>query len=398
MLTDRFTPIPLANTNAFKPITIGETHLLHRVVMGPLTRMRATCPGNVPNTQWTEEYYSQRSQRPGTMIITESVAVSPQGAGYDHAPGVWSSEQMAVWSRIFQRIHDNGCFVWGQLIYLGRQASIKVLTREGLKYVSASNGVYKSPEDKAEALRLNNPQHGLTLAEIKTVVSDYVAAARNMITCGDDGVEVHAAHGYLLSQFQDPISNHRTDDYGGSIENRARLTLEIVDAVVEAVGATHVGIRFSPWNTYGTMSGSADPTLLATYAYMIGELEKRRRAGKGLAYIQMTEPLLNDNWQKSVGEQAVKPHRNLESNAFVYSIWKGPIIRTGELGDNPEIAKRLVEDDRTLLGYGKYFISTPDLVDRLEKGLSFNKYKKDLFYAQTDKGYIDYPTYEQATK
>ena len=397
MLTDNFTPIAFAETNLFKPITVGETKLPHRVVMAPLTRMRATSPGNVPNKKWTEEYYSQRSQRPGTMIITESVSVSPQGAGYDNAPGTWSEEQVTEWTRIFKKVHDNKSFIWGQLIYLGRQASIKSMTRDGLKYVSASNGVYKSREDKEEALRCNNPQHGLTLDEIKTVVQDYVTAAKNMMRAGADGVEIHAAHGYLLGQFQDPISNQRTDDYGGSIANRSRLTLEIVDAVSSAIGATHVGIRFSPYNTYGTMSGSADPTLLSTFAYMIGELEKRRLAGDALAYVHMTEPLLNDN---SVGPKKLSPHRDYPegNNDFVYSIWKGPIIRTGELGDKPEVAMNILKDKRTLLGYGRYFISTPDLVDRLEQGLPFNKYKRDLFYAMTDKGYTDYPTYQEATK
>ena len=199
----------------------------------------------------------------------------------------------------------------------------------------------------------------------------------------------------MLNQFLDSLSNKRTDKYGGCIENRARFTLEVVDALIDAIGAEKVGIRLSPYHTYGTMSGSRDPTNLAAVAYVIGEIEKRRRDGKGLAYIHMTEPLLNDNSTGPAGEAATKKHVE-GSNEFVYSIWKGPILRTGELGENPALALELVQHDRTLVGYGRYYISTPDIVDRLEKGLAFNTYRYKLFYGQTEEGYTDYPTYDEA--
>ena len=383
----------LGDTNLFKPMKLGTSELKHRVVMAPLTRMRAHHPGNVPNRDWAAEYYDQRSKRPGTMIITEGAFISAQAGGYDNAPGIWSEEQLAEWKKIFAKIHENGSFVWPQLWALGRQAFPDALARDGLRYDSASDDLYMDDEQKEKALKSKNPQHGLTKDEIKQYIKDYVQAAKNAIEAGADGIEIHNANGYLLNQFLDPISNHRTDEYGDSIENRARFTLEVVDAVVEAVGADRVGIRFSPYHTFGTMSGSQEPTIVAQYAYVIGELERRARAGKRLAYVHLVEPRLDlmipgDAETADLGEK----------NDFVYSIWKGPIIRAGNLAMHPEAVKDMVKDGRTLIAYGRYFIANPDLVDRLEKGLPLNKYDRSTFYASTDKGYIDYPTYEEAVK
>ena len=388
-----FKPMALGDTNLFKPIKIGNCELKHRVVLPPLTRMRAHHPGNIPNRDWAVEYYDQRSKRPGTLLITEGVFPCPQAGGYDNAPGIWSEEQIAEWKKIFAKIHENGSFVWPQLWVLGRQAYPDALARDGLRYDSASDDLYMDEEQKEKALKSKNPQHGLTKDEIKQYIKDYVQAAKNSIEAGADGVEIHSANGYLLNQFLDPISNHRTDEYGGSIENRARFTLEVVDAVVEAIGADRVGVRFSPYGVFGTMSGSQEPLIVAQYAYVIGELEKRAKAGKRLAYIHLVEPRVTNPFLTE-GEGEDLGH----TNDFVYSIWKGPIIRAGNLAIHPEVVKDMVKDDRTLIGYGRYFIANPDLVDRVEKGLPLNKYDRNTFYAMTDKGYTDYPTYEEAVK
>lgn len=389
-----YKPIPLKNTNLFKPIKIGNTTVQHRVVMPPLTRMRAHHPGNIPNRDWAVEYYDQRSRRPGTMIISEGAFPSPQSGGYDNAPGIWSEEQIAEWKKIFAKIHENKSFVWVQLWVLGRQAFADVLARDGLRYDSASDEIYMDEDSKKRALTSGNKQHGITKDEIKQYIKEYVQAAKNSIAAGADGVEIHSANGYLLNQFLDPISNKRTDEYGGSIENRARFTLEVVDAVVDAIGADKVGIRFSPYGTFGSVSGGSDPTLLAQYAYVIGELEKRAHEGKRLAFVHLVEPRVTNPFFTE-GEGVYKDG----TNDFVYSIWKGPIIRAGNYALHPEAAARDVGvDERTLIGYGRFFISNPDLVDRVEKGLPLNKYNRDLFYAMTDKGYTDYPTYDEAIK
>ena len=388
-----FKPVALGDTNLFKPIKVGNCELKHRAVYPPLTRMRANHPGNVPNKDWAATYYDQRSKRAGSMLVTEGTFISPQAGGYDNAPGIWSEDQITQWKKIFSKVHDNKSFIWVQLWALGRQSYADTLARDGLRYDSASDGIYMDDESKERADKSKNPQHGLTKDEIKQYIKEYIQAAKNSLAAGADGVEIHSANGYLLNQFLDPKSNHRADEYGGSIENRSRFALEVVDALVDAVGPDKVGIRFSPYGTFGNLSGGAEPLIVAQYAHVIGELEKRGRAGKRLAYVHLVEPrVTNPFLTEGVGEY------DDGTNDFVYSIWKGNIIRAGNLALHPEIVKELVKDDRTLIGYGRYWIANPDFPDRVEKGLPLNKYDRDTFYAMTDHGYIDYPTYDEAVK
>ncbi|CAL9733956.1 NADPH dehydrogenase 2 [Monosporozyma servazzii] len=388
-----FKPVPLKDTNLFKPIQIGKMQLQHRAVYPPLTRMRAHYPGNVPNKDWAAEYYEQRAQYPGTLVITEGTFISAAAGGYDNAPGIWSEEQIAEWTKIIKKVHENKSYMYVQLWNVGRQAFPDTLARDGLKLVSASDDIYVDEEQREKALKAKNPQRALTKDEIKQHVADYVQAAKNAIGAGADGIEVMAANGFLLNQFIDPISNHRTDSYGGSIENRSRLILEVIDAIVEAIGNERVAIRFSPWNTYGSQSGSDEPLILAQYAHVIGELEKRAKEGKRLSYIHLVEPRVSNPFlAEGVGADITV------TNDFAYSIWKGPIIRAGNLAYYPDIVKDMVKDDRTLIAYGRLWIANPDLVQRLKDGLPLNKYDRPTFYAMSDKGYTDYPTYEQALK
>ncbi|SCU93785.1 LADA_0G04896g1_1 [Lachancea dasiensis] len=389
-----FKPVPLKESNLFKPLTIGETLVQHRVVMCPLTRLRAHSPGNVPNKEWAHQYYGQRSQAPGTMLFTEGTFISPQAGGYDNAPGIWSQEQVAEWKNIVTKVHDNKSFLWVQLWALGRAAPPANLKRDGLRYDSASEGQYENEESKSEAEKSGNLLHGITKMEIKQYISDYVQASKNAIEAGADGVEIHSANGYLLNQFLDPISNKRNDEYGGSIENRARFTLEVFDAIADAIGHDKVGIRFSPYGTFGTMSGGAEPLIIAQYAYVIGELERRAQSKKGPAYLHVVEPRVTTP-RMSEGEGWYKDG----TNDFVCSIWKGPLVRAGNYALDPKAALADVQnDDRTLIGYGRLFIANPDLVSRLENGLPLNAYDRDTFYVWSDKGYIDYPMYKEATK
>ncbi|CCH59952.1 hypothetical protein TBLA_0C01370 [Henningerozyma blattae CBS 6284] len=388
-----FKPVALGDTNLFKPITVGNCKLKNRVVLAPLTRMRAEHPGNVPNKKWAVEYYDQRSKTPGTLLITEAVFISAQAGGYDNAPGIWSEEQMAEWKKIFAKIHENGSFVWPQLWNLGRQAFPECMKRDGLRYDSASDNIWMDDEVKEKAKNAGIEQHGITEDEIKQYIKDYVQAAKNCIECGADGIQIHSANSYLLNQFLDPVSNKRTDKYGGSIENRARFTLEVVDAIVDAIGAERTAIRLSPYNTFGGMSGGYDPTLLAQYAYVIGELEKRAINGKRLAFLDIFEPRVSNPFvDEGVGAY------DQGTTEFVFSIWKGIVVRTGNLALHPEVAKEYLKNKNTLLGYGRYYISNPDLVERLRKGLPLSSYDRPSFYAMSDKGYTDYPTYEEAVK
>ena len=388
-----FKPEALKDTNLFKPMKIGNMELDHRAVMAPLTRLRAHYPGQIPNVELATEYYDQRSKRPGTFLISEAAIISPQAGGIDDAPGIWNNEQVEAWSKIIKKIHDNGSHIFIQFWALGRHAFPGNLKRDGLRYVSASDDVYIDDSRQQIAFYANNRQHGLTKDEIKSFVADFANASKNSIKAGADGVEIHSAFGFFLNQFLDPISNKRTDEYGGSIENRSRIVLEVVDACIEAVGAEKVGIRLTPWARYLGMSGSTDPTLLATYCYVLGELEKRRRAGNGLAYVHLGEPRVTDPFLMEGKGMEMYGH-----NDFAFSIWKGPIIRSGNLALHPDIAKDLLKNDRTLIAYGRYWISNPDLVDRLENGLPFNKYDRGTFLGRTAKGLTDYPSYEEAVK
>lgn len=213
---------------------------------------------------------------------------------------------------------------------------------------------------------------------------------KNLFEAGADGVEVHGAFGYLLNLFIDPASNKRTDSYGGSIENRSPFILEVVDACIEAPGADELVIRLSPWARYMNMSGSSDPTLLATYCYLIGELEKRARIGKRLAYVHLisnrtTDPYLTEGTGMDLSV----------NNNFARSIWKGNLILSGNFALHPEIVRDLVKDEKALIAYGRFWISNADLPYRLEKGLTLNKYDRDTFFGRDEKGYTDYPTYDQ---
>lgn len=389
--TTRVKPEPLEDTNLFKPVKVGDLQLAHRAVMAPLTRLRAT--RYVPSRELAPTYYEQRAQRPGTLIITEASFPEPQFGGCDTAPGLWSEEQLDIWKEIFRRVHEKKSYIFVQMWNLGWQADPATLARDGLRYDSASDGVYMSKEKEESALKAKNPQHGITKDEIKEYVQGYVRSGKKCLEAGADGVEIHSANGYLLNQFLDPISNKRTDEYGGTIENRARFTLEVVDALVDALGASKVGIRLSPYGVYGNMSGGKEPDIVAQFAYVIGELERRAKEGKRLAYVHLVEPRVTDP-SKTEGEGAY-----LEgSNQFVFSIWKGLVIRAGDLALHPETAKQMVEQDRTLLCYGRYFISNPDLVDRLEKGLPLTEYNRDTFYAHDAEGYTDYPNYKECVE
>ncbi|SJM86921.1 probable NADPH dehydrogenase 2 [Zygosaccharomyces bailii] len=379
----------LGDTNLFKPLDLGKVKLNHRIVITSLTRLRATQPDNVPNKESAIEYYTQSAKRPGTLIVTEGSHPFPQAGGCDAAPGLWSQEQFKVWEMVFKSIHDRSSFVFVQLWAVGRQASPGVMAQKGLRYDSASDNVYLSRGMENMAAKIKNPQHGITCAEIKEYIKGFVDAAKNVIECGADGVEINNADGYLLNEFLDPVSNKRTDEYGGSIENRARFTLELVDALLDAVGPEKVGIHFSPYGTAGNMSGGENPLTLAQYAYMIGRLERKAKAGKRLAYIHLTEPLVtNASLPEDQGEY-------LEgSNAFVYSIWKGNIIRACNLALHPEDVMGIVEDDRTLVSYGQCSISNSDIVDFVEKGLPLVDCDRDLFFGSGAEGSIDSPTYD----
>ncbi|ODQ78483.1 hypothetical protein BABINDRAFT_39576 [Babjeviella inositovora NRRL Y-12698] len=374
---------PLADTNLFKPIQVGRYKLQNRVVLAPLTRFRNDV--DQAPTELAVEYYGQRSAKAGTLLVTEATLVSAAAGGYDSAPGVWSGKQVAQWSKVFSKVHENKSFIFVQLWHLGRASKPDALKARGLSYVSASAS-YISDEDKQLAEKVGNELRELTIDEIKQTVKDYAQAAANSIKAGADGVEIHGANGYLLDQFIQAISNKRTDQYGGSVENRVRFVLEVVDAVVAEVGADRTGIRLSPWGVFGGMGG-AEYNPEETFGYLLEQLEKRAQEGKKLAYVHLVEP--------RTGALLAEVELVEGDNGFAYEKWSGPIIRAGAYHVDYDLILRDVgQDDRTLLAFGRSFIANPDLPERLEQGWELTEYNRNTFYSPGPGGYTDYPTHK----
>ncbi|KAI0696527.1 putative NADPH2 dehydrogenase chain OYE2 [Cytidiella melzeri] len=359
----------MSASKLFTPIRVGDISLQHRVVLAPLTRFRAQ--KNHAHSKLGLDYYRQRASSPGTLLITEATFIAPQAAGYDNAPGVWSDEQLVAWKEIVDTVHAKGSFIYLQLWAVGRQGVPSILERDGpYPYVSASD-VLLSGRDVAP--------RPLTVEEIKQYVQWFATGAFNAVhKAGFDGVEIHGANSYLLDQFLQDVSNKRTDEYGGSIENRARFTLEIVDAVVKAVGAEKTAIRLSPWSTYGDMR-MKDP--VPTFTYLVQQLVNNH---PNLSYIHVIEPRVTGDSDQEVN--------NRESNDFIRKIWAPrPLISAG--GFHRELALKTSEKhDNELIAFGRHFLANPDLVLRLKKDLPLTKSDRSTFYvAESAKGYTDYP-------
>ncbi|KAL1941968.1 hypothetical protein VTO73DRAFT_6498 [Trametes versicolor] len=358
----------------FQPIQIGDAKLSNRVVLAPLTRFRAD-NAHVP-TDLGLEYYKQRSSVPGTLLITEATYITAQAGGMPNAPGIWSDAQIAAWKKITDAVHANKSFIYCQLWALGRAARPAALHQESpdYPYISASPiGLSTSPDDVPRAL---------TLDEIKEYVGWYATAAKNAIKAGFDGVEIHGANGYLVDQFLQDVSNKRTDAYGGPIENRARFALEVTEAVVAAVGQKKTSIRLSPWSQYQDMR---EEHPVPTFSYLV---EQYKQKYPDLAYIHVVSP-------GSPGNEGPKDGSDPD---FILKLWAPrPVITTG--GYDRESGLKVAEETGQLIGYGRAFLSNPDLVFRLEKNIKLNEPEYDTFYlAMSEKGYTTYPFSEEFLK
>lgn len=359
----------------FTPLQIGPMSLSHRVVMAPLTRMRASVPGNAP-TPLNAEYYSQRASK-GGLIIAEASPVSPTAHYGPRTPGIYTDEQIAGWRRVVEAVHAKGGRIVLQLWHVGRISHSSLQPGGGLPVapsaVAAAGDVMTSAGTRAP---LETPR-ALETHEIPGIVADYRHAARSAIAAGFDGVEIHGANGYLLEQFLQTRSNRRTDAYGGSMENRARLMLEVADAVAAAAGGDRTGIRLSPYGRAND-SGEADPMPL--YTYVVRELGKR-----GLAYLHLIEPRASGAGQGEVD------HKDVPSAAVLFRpMWKSTLITAGNF--NAASAEEMVAAGHAdAIAFGRYFISNPDLPERIRRGAAFTPYNRPTFYGGDAKGYTDYP-------
>jgi N-ethylmaleimide reductase len=351
------------------PFNLGIHPLRNRIVMAPLTRRRAT-DDHVPTAIMTS-YYEQRAS--AGLIVAEATAISPQALGYMNVPGIYSEEQSAAWSKVTGAVHRKGGTIFLQLWHVGRISHPSVQPG-GILPVSASaigvDDVINTPKGH---FKMVTPR-ALKTKEIPGVIDDYRKAALLAMKSGFDGVEVHAANSYLIDQFLHDSSNKRTDKYGGTVENRSRFMMEVVEAVCNAVGNQNTGIRLSPSNIKNDMNDN-DPVGL--YEFVIRKLNDF-----GLAYLHLVEPLLPlENYPLMLRE--VTPHFR--------KFWKGPLISCGKYTFEKAVSA-IQNNYADLIAFGKPFIANPDLVERFAAGASLNTPDVDTFYYGGEKGYLDYHT------
>lgn len=355
----------MSGYDLFSPIALGDIQLRSRIVMAPLTRCRAAAPGNVPQAL-NAEYYRQRAG--AGLIISEATQVVPEGQGYPTTPGIHSGAQVEGWKQVTQAVHAAGAKMVLQLWHVGR-VSHPVFQPGGKLPVAPSpiapkGQLYDNTWKKIDYVA----PRALEISEIPGVIAGYVKGAENAKLAGFDGVEVHGANGYLLDQFLRDSTNKRTDAYGGSVANRARLMLEVAEAVAGVWGASRVGIRLSPLNPNNDIADS-DPK--ATFGYVARELSRLK-----LAYVHVLED--------------VKTPAGEEVTSTIKSACGAPVV--ANFGYTLESAQAAISQGRVdAVAFGKLFIANPDLPKRLAAGGPFNEWDMKSFYGGTEKGYTDYP-------
>lgn len=356
----------------FSPYTLGSLPLKNRMVMAPLTRSRAEA-GNVPSDM-AIIYYSQRAS--AGLIITEATQASESGQGYISTPGIYSQAQIARWKEITDAVHKQGGLIFIQLWHVGRISHPAF--RNGELPVAPSAIAPRGVQTyTAEGFQDIPTPRALETAEIPGIVEEFRQAAVNARAAGFDGVEIHGANGYLLDQFLEDGANQRTDEYGGSVENRARFLFEVISAVAGEWGSGRVGVRLSPGGTFNDMCDSHPQQ---TFGYVV-----RRLASLNLAYLHLVEP---------APPQGEHPVPDLSARYF-RPMYPGTLIVAG--GYTPERANSVLQEGvADLVAFGQLFIANPDLVERFRRNAPLNPPDRSSFYGGTDKGYIDYPTLEQS--
>ncbi|KAI0343853.1 NADH:flavin oxidoreductase/NADH oxidase [Trametopsis cervina] len=356
----------------FSPIHLGQLDLTHRVVLAPLTRYRAT-KAHV-HTDLAEKYYGSLGTLPGSLLITEGTFIAQKAGGYRNVPGIWNDEQVAAWKKVTDAVHANGSYIYMQLWALGRAANPKVLAEE-----DPENFQFLGASDVKMADTTETPR-AMTVEEIKEFVGLYAQAAHNAVhRAGFDGVELHGANGYLIDQFIQPKTNTRTDEYGGSIEKRARFVLEVLDAVTKAVGQDRTGIRFSPWGRFMDIRGDED--VRPQFSYVVQQLAERFPS---LSYLHLVEP-------RTSGDGTDFPDTT-ESNDFLRAIWKPEIRRLITAGGyKRQLAIDVAEKTGELIAFGRLYISNPDLPRRLKEDLPLTPSDRTKYYIpESPTGYIDW--------
>ncbi|MDR0217436.1 MAG: alkene reductase [Enterobacteriaceae bacterium] len=358
----------------FTPLQLGAITVPNRVFMAPLTRLRSIEPGDIP-TPLAVEYYRQRAG--AGLIISEATQISAQAKGYAGAPGLHSAEQVAAWKTITDGVHAENGHIGVQLWHTGRisHSSVQPGGQAPVAPSAISAGTRTSLRDEqGQAVRVDTSMpRALDTSEIPGIVNDFRQAVANAREAGFDMAELHSAHGYLLHQFFSPSSNQRTDQYGGSVENRARMILEVVDAVSQEWSPDRIGIRVSPIGSFQNLDNG--PNEEADALYLIGELAKR-----GIAYLHMSEP----DW--AGGQSYTDEFRQKIRDHF-----PGVVIGSGAYTTEKAedlISKGLID----AVAFGRMYIANPDLAERLKHNAALNPQHPETFYGGGAEGYIDYPS------
>lgn len=349
------------------PFKNHRLSLKNHLVMAPMTRSRAI--NNVPNDLMTE-YYTQRTG--AGLIVTEGTAPMADGVGYPRIPGIYSDEQVEGWKKVTVNVHKGGSKIFVQLMHTGRIAHADNLPEGGRilapSAIRAAGEMFtdsQGPQDHSEP-------EAFTLDDIRRTIDGHVKAAENAIRAGFDGIEIHGAHGYLVEQFLNPNVNKRTDQYGGSIENRARFVVEIVNAIAESIGTDQVGIRLSPYSTFNDQPAYDQEEVHRTYSYLADRLNDT-----GILYVHLS---MNP-------EAPEKTYRTIREK------FNGIIIQCNGL--TPETAEEALDGFADLVAFARNWLANPDLDKRIAEGAELNALKPDLFYTPGEEGYTDYPTLQE---
>ncbi|CAK2179808.1 alkene reductase [Vibrio crassostreae] len=358
----------------FQPIQLGNIELKNRIVMPPMTRSRATQPGNSANDMMAA-YYAQRAS--AGLIIAEGTQISPMGQGYAWTPGIYSDEQISGWKKVTDAVHEKEGVIFAQLWHVGRVThpdniggeqpiSSSAIKAENVK-VFIDNGT-----DEPGFVDVVEPRE-MTKEDIKEVVEQYRQAALNAIEAGFDGIELHAANGYLINQFIDSEANNRTDEYGGSTENRLRFLGEVVEAMVEAIGADRVGVRLAPFTS---LNGTVDATPVETYTAAAAYLNLYK-----IVYLHIAEV----DWDDA-------PETPKAFKAAVREAFKGVLIYAGKY-DSERGEQAVAEGVTDMVGFGRPFVANPDLPARIQNGFPLALHDPNTLFGGAEKGLTDYPEY-----
>jgi N-ethylmaleimide reductase len=358
-----------------QPIIVGDLKLKNRVWMAPMTRSRAANAENKP-FEIHADYYRQRAS--SGLIITEGSQISKIAVGYINTPGIYSQEQVEGWKEVTKAVHEDGGHIFIQLWHVGRISHPDFHNGDLPVAPSAINPGEKSYT--SEGFKDTVTPKEMTLEDIKQTIEDFKNGAKNAMEAGFDGIEIHSSNGYLLHQFFNATSNTRTDEYGGSIENRSKILFEIIDAIKEVMPENRIGLRLNP-SLNGVFGMEADEETIPTFDYIISKLNDYK-----LAYLHLSEPFTDVSSIPYLESHIAKRYRPM---------YKGTLVINS--GFDQEKGNKVIEDGLAdAVAFGKPFISNPDLVERFAENVKLAAWDTETFYTPGEKGFTDYPAFEEA--